>query len=207
MCLIIYAKSARPAERHLLNAFSHHPHGIGMAWKADGKLNFTKDLKLEEVISLNATMPPGYVIHFRKSSIGGVNKDLIHPFIVSNQSPLRQSGEAKALLFHNGHWPDWERVMLNHLNKSTLLPKGVWSDSRAIAILLAIHGPDILRLLPGRFVLAKEDQISLWGDWVEEKTKGGVCYFSNDTFRWSSNPIWSSYGKTSSDGLVLNESW
>lgn len=163
MCLIVWAESARPEPKYLMNAVKQHPHGVGVAWKEEGRLRFKKDFTHDEMLEFAATMPLGYIMHFRKASVGGLDANLIHPFIVSKTSPIMSEGDATALLFHNGHWPNWNNVILNHLTRHNILPKGVWSDTRAIAYLTAFHGVELLKMLPGKFIVATRKRISIWG--------------------------------------------
>lgn len=181
MCLIIYAKNGRPTEEALENGATNHPDGAGIAWREGDFVHFKKDVSTEEIKRMAAELPLGYVIHFRWASVGGKDKSLIHPFPVRRDVPLKQEGKTKRVLFHNGHWADWNTVLVNHLTSRIQLPKGKWSDTRAIAFLVSVHGNNILNLLSkaGRFIVMSSTRTVALGSFVEEN---GVFY-SNDSFK------------------------
>jgi hypothetical protein len=190
MCLIVFARDARPEPEHLENGASSNSHGTGIAWKENGYLRYEKGLDTKEVIKMSKALPLGFVIHFRIASAGGTDEKLIHPFPVRLDVPLKQKGKSNKLLFHNGHWSPWKEMLVNHLSPKIVLPDGVWSDTRAIALLTAIHGPAFLKVLTegkigygaGKFVLMTPAKTKIYGDWKEEK---GVFY-SNGSYDWGS---------------------
>lgn len=187
MCLIVYCKEARPKEEHLENGERSNSHGTGIAWKENGYLRYEKGLDIKETKKMAASLPLGFVIHFRIASVGGKEEQLIHPFPVRLDAPLQQRGKSNKLLFHNGHWSEWKTALLNHLSPKIVLPDGIWSDTRAIALLTAIHGKPFLKVIAndnhaGRFVLMTPAKTTLLGDWKEEE---GV-YYSNYSYNWGS---------------------
>lgn len=180
MCLIIYAKDARPKPEYIENGFSNHPDGTSIAWQEGDFIHYKKDITLEECKKMAAELPLGYVIHCRWASVGGKDKSLIHPFPVRKDVPLRVEGKTKRVLFHNGHWNDWSNVLVNHLTSRVLLPKGKWSDTRAISFLVSVHGNNVLNLLSkaGKFVVMSSARTSTFGTFILHE---GV-YYSNDSY-------------------------
>lgn len=181
MCLIIYAKDNRPKPEYIANGARSNSDGIGIAWRENDYLRYRKGLSVEETVELAATLPLDYTIHFRMASIGGKSERLIHPFPVRLDVPLKKEGKANKLLFHNGHWSDWEKVLLNNLSYRVSLPDGIWSDTRALALLTAIHGKGFLQLLGGynKFILMTPKSSSVIGDFTEDE---GVFY-SNQGYK------------------------
>jgi hypothetical protein len=198
MCLIIATKTGRPTEEYIRNGFANHPHGTGVAWHEGGEVHYKKNLTLEESIKLAAELPMGYVMHFRWASVGGPDKSLVHPFPIAKDVPLLEEGKAKSVLFQNGHWDQWNNVLVNHLSSRVTLPRGKWSDTRAIAFLVSVHGSGILKLIEsaGRFVVMVKDKNYGFGSFIEEN---GVAY-SNDTFRRVTRGCGTGITKTTTHG-------
>lgn len=185
MCLIIHAKENRPKPDYIANGARTNSDGIGIAWREEGYLRYRKGLSIDETVELAATLPLDYVIHFRMASIGGKSEKLIHPFPIRLDVPLKQQGKSNKLLFHNGHWADWEKTLLNNLSYRITLPDGIWSDTRALALLTALHGKGFLQLLGGdnRFILMTAKSTSAIGDFIEDD---GVFY-SNGGYKYGSS--------------------
>lgn len=183
MCLLICASKNRIPEASLRNGNSNHPHGIGVAWHIeDGTVEYKKNITIDEAIEFSKTLPLGHCFHFRYASVGGEDKNLVHPFPISKDVRLVQEGIDKAVLFHNGHFSDWNPLLINHLSTRLTLPKGKWSDTRAIAFLVSIHGTAILDLLgakAGKFIVMTELENFFFGNFEDVD---GVLY-SNDSYR------------------------
>lgn len=180
MCLIIASRTGRPKEEYIRNGFANHPDGTGIAWFEKDGVHYKKGLTVEETITMSKELPVGYVIHFRWASVGGKDKSLIHPFPISKDVILRPEGTAKSVLFHNGHWDSWNNVLVNHLSSRLVLPTGKWSDTRAIAFLVSIHGTPFLNLLDvGKFIVMANGKQYAFGDFQEED---GV-YYSNSSHK------------------------
>lgn len=181
MCLIIATRTGRPKEEYIRNGFSNHPDGTGIAWHENGEVHYKKNLTVDEAIKMAAELPVGYIIHFRWASVGGKDKSLIHPFPIRKDVPLAESGTAKSVLFHNGHWEQWNNVLVNHLSSRITLPRGKWSDTRAIAFLVSVHGQGILKLIEsaGKFIVMQNGKNYGFGHFEEEE---GVSY-SNSSYK------------------------
>lgn len=180
MCLLVVQKTGRLTEEQIRNAQSNHPDGAGCAWWESDGAHFKKGLTIDETIKLSKELPLGSCFHWRWSSVGGKGEELIHPFTISQDVPLKQEGVAKRLLFHNGHFGAWNQILINHLSNRAVLPRGNWSDTRAIAYLVHTHGAHILQLLDcGKFVVMENNQNLTYGDFIED---GGVL-FSNSSYK------------------------
>lgn len=101
------------------------------------------------------TLSGEIVIHFRWASVGEVTPELCHPFPVTSKATTRLSGQARAVLFHNGTWGQWRdtlRRMPRHRS-----PDGLLSDTRVAASVVDLCGMDLLEGLPGRWVVFDRD--------------------------------------------------
>jgi len=184
MCVIMMANKTRPTEEMLRKAWAANSHGGGIAWQQGGDTVWHKGIMDEDnFVKLCLEAPLPYVAHFRVASIGGVCKELTHPFIISKEAPLQLSGKGKvAVLFHNGHWSDWDDKALDAaINANVPVPDGPWSDTRAIAWLCSIYGFGFMELLTkqrGAIVTPKRMHLFTGPGW--EKINDVWC--SNDIF-------------------------
>ena len=190
MCLIIASPNGKkPAFDIFEDAASTNRDGIGLAWRVKDKVLFKKGITLDELQQLMDTeVNDQWVAHFRIATIGGKTSELTHPFVVSNDSPLKLEGEADSVLFQNGTFSSWDTELLRACaNRGIRIPDGDWSDARAIAVLVSIYGRNILRFCGGsRYLLlsngnkANPDLATpVWytGDWKIHAPSG--LHFSN----------------------------
>jgi hypothetical protein len=91
--------------------------------------------------------------------------------------PLDLEGVAPAVLFHNGHWNDWDKVIFNAgIRHRFPVPNGDWSDSRAMAWLAFYFSVNLLDIGLGksnRICVFSPDEMRLIGDWKEDE--GVMC--------------------------------
>ena len=82
---------------------------------------------------------------------------------------------------HNGHWTGWRDKALSSVPiKTKKIPKGDWSDSRAIAWLNLLYGNGFLTLLGERVATLNRKGITRYGSgWIEKR---GVWYSNNSGF-------------------------
>jgi hypothetical protein len=112
---------------------------------------------------------------------------------VRKDVPLKQRGRANKLLMHNGHWSQWKEALLNHLSPRITMPDGIWSDTRAIALITSLHGVAFLKKLnegssfAGKFALMTPGHTTLVGKFEEEDG----CYYSNSCYKYG----WGTYHK------------
>jgi hypothetical protein len=185
MCVIMIAGKVRPTEEMVRRAWDSNKDGFGIAYWDKGEVVWEKGvMEVEKAVELCEKTPLPYVAHWRVASIGGVKPSLTHPFEVSAKVNLALKGRTKVgVLFHNGHWAPWnEKVLDAAIYSNTKLPSGSdWSDSRGMAFLVHIYGPEVMNLLTtqkGVFVTPKMFDIFTGPGW--EKINEVWC--SNDYF-------------------------
>jgi hypothetical protein len=175
MCVIITSPDTktRPSLETLRLCEARNPHGSGVAFLQNGKAQFIKGLSADTIDELLAIIDGPAVVHFRIATVGGKVAELCHPFPISPSAPLKQYGQASAVLFHNGHWPDWSDAA------KLLKLDGPVSDTRVAAVAIHHQGrPFIKHLLKqsaGRFVIFSRKGVERFGNW--ENIDG--CHFSN----------------------------
>ena len=103
MCVIITSpdRSHRPTLAQLTLCEATNSHGSGLAWLSGKHAQYEKGLSVAEIHDFLRRLNGPAIVHFRIASVGGVNPDLCHPFPVTHRAPLRASGIARAVLFHN----------------------------------------------------------------------------------------------------------
>ena len=190
MCVIILAglDTELPVKRltpeMVSKAFSCNSEGAGIAYRDGGIVHWEKGLELGDIQRLCAEVPLPYVAHFRISTCGGKRADLCHPFPIDKEVPLFTSGTTKGyVLFHNGHWGDWKKEMYNGKFQ---VPKGKWSDSRAMALMAAYRGHGVLDLIDEKAVILGPEDYEVFGTgWIKVKDDAGVdIWCSNSNFNW-----------------------
>lgn len=149
MCIIIYSE-VKPELELLQDCEFSNPDGGGMAWRENGKVRFQKGIDSAAMMKIIEATEPPYALHFRISTVGGKPKTLTHPFPIGGN--LELAGSTDTVLFHNGHWRDWEDRLWQSLDKH-VLPDGTWSDSRAMAYLAQYYGLNWFNLIDDQKVL------------------------------------------------------
>jgi len=181
MCQIFVCTEDRPTLETMRDAEHLNSDGAGVAWEESGGIRWEKGLDMDGVHDLlfkqEISLP--YVVHFRSASQGGKDMLLTHPFPLNATAHTALSGkEKKGVLFHNGTWGMWDDKMLQYaLSHPGLIPDGPWSDSRALAFLIANKGPAILKFMTwgqGRIAIFKPKnesgrRINLHGDWTKKE--------------------------------------
>lgn len=169
MCVIALADDGKRIEASAIeDMFTANSHGAGIAWRdeVDGKkvVKFEKGLDLEGIQDLCATVPLPYCAHFRIATCGprdGICAPLNHPFPIEVTVPLMSAGHiAGDVLFHNGHWGNWESNVKDlAIRGAYKIPPGLWSDSRAMAYMAAHLGTGILSFIDQKAVVFGVDEI------------------------------------------------
>lgn len=190
MCVIFIADKVRPTPSMVERAFNANPDGGGAAWREDGEVKWKKDLSVEEMVEMSASLPSPYVLHFRIASVGGKRAVLTHPFPVSEEVSLALEGSTKGyVLFHNGHWSDWKKELKDAALKTGVkINVGKWSDSRAMAYLAHVYGIGIIELLENEKAVAFSPEDC-------EIFQGPGWKIVNDV--WCSNDFWINRGTSS----------
>ena len=191
MCVIAVVEDdkKRPSGREINAMWEANDHGGGVAWREKGKVFWKKGLTLPEMHQYLRELPVPFVSHFRISSIEKPpNKLLTHPFLVSKDTPLLLEGSTKGqVLFHNGHWGEWESQSKTWLAQSAgkiQPPLGKWSDSRAMAFWAAHFGLGIFEGKPWGI----DERVIILGPGPED-----LDYFGKD---------WKTY-----NGYVVSNEW
>lgn len=189
MCIIAIAAERKLSEKELENCFKNNSDGAGIAWATpEGKVHVEKGfMTIEELRTFYASddIPLPHVIHFRIATSGEVNREMTHPYEMTEKSELSISGNLDVpVLFHNGVIFDWKNLLVNMVTSKQIdaMPKGPMNDTRTAAIMASVPsiGDDILAVLSGKFVKVSPDGfITRWGDFEEVN---GV-YFSNDSYK------------------------
>ena len=201
MCVIINIENGEfPKYQTLKEAEILNSHGGSIAWLENGKINYQKGIKAKKVNELiEKRLKPNKVktaiIHFRIASVGNVNKDLCHPFPISNEvkTDLKIEDSKFDLLFHNGTISNWENMLIESLQKNFgKLPQGELSDSRAIAFLLNRHGTDIIKdSKHNKFSILTKKGIIKFGTWVKvDKNECSNDYFVKNDYEYNYLGFW-----------------
>jgi len=184
MCVILVCEDMAPCEEE-------NPQGAGIAWRERGLVCWEKGVAMttKDILARMKKIQLPYVIHYRISSVGGTCDELCHPFPYG-AADLRLSGASKkGVIFHNGTFHTWRRDLKDAaVYSNTPLPRGRWSDSRAMAFMAGIYGTGFMELVEEKVVaFTPEDGPVIFGTlqqgWTFKKLEGDLgIWFSND--RW-----------------------
>lgn len=173
-------KEHKPLSLEVLQACEKsNPAGGGIAYlTAPGQpqgVIFKKGIKADEIFEIQKNLKPPYQIHFRIPTIGGPDPALCHPFPISKKASVTLEGVAGVTLIHNGHWGNWRNTLLCLLQDK--LPGNPWSDTRAMAYLVAWYGQEILSIVDEKVCLLGANGVYRFfgSGWQEHEG----AYFSN----------------------------
>lgn len=189
MCVIMVVRSIRPTPEMVDAAWETNSQGGGVAWRENGEVHWKKGLSQQEMQDMCADLPLPYIAHFRIATNGGVTDRLCHPFEISPEARLDTEGHtAGRVLFHNGHWTDWKRTVMDFSSKRGDLPPGKWSDTRGIAYMAGICGLGVLDLIDEKVAVLGPNMLEVWGNWTLHES----MYVSNT--HWTHRVKKFSYG-------------
>lgn len=181
MCVIIVAEKRLPSKKNLMLCEEHNADGGGISWVEDGLVHWKKGINGNEMWNIMNSVKLPIVAHFRIGTIGGKHDLLTHPFPITKECSVALEGKAESVLFHNGHWHDWDRVCMQMvLLRKLYFPMGPWSDSRAIAWIVKNTNNSVLRLIGGKFAIHNTNNIYKYSSGWE--TVDDVLY-SNDLWQ------------------------
>jgi len=174
MCLIIASPTGDRIDPALIKEGARsNDDGIGFAWKQGSYVHWCKgfmdtDKAIEEIAKIPAGAP--HAVHLRSATHGGVRPELTHPFPVTDSVGLNLQGRASTLLMHNGVYTSWQSDLKAAILSSGLkCPPGPWSDTRAVAFLVNVHGHQILNIIgdSSRWLVftAAEEGMFMYGSW------------------------------------------
>jgi hypothetical protein len=178
------------------DAYNNNRDGGGMAWldQATKKIKWKKNLDRKEMIAKLAELPDKtpHVVHMRIATVGGVCPELTHPFPITAESSLDEEGEADSVLFHNGGVGHWKEYLFQaYMQTGIKVPNPPWSDTRAVAVLCHVYGPNVLSIIESgsRFLVFdartdKTERMRRWGTWFDINTLS----FSNRSTRAFEEP-------------------
>ena len=179
MCVILACDTVKPDLDTLKKCEEANKDGGGVAWldKASGLVHWKKGIKAEEIAETIQYVNPPLIVHFRFSTVGGAFPALCHPFPIDDRCSVELEGRTQRVLFHNGHWADWQEAMMTVvLASGKKLPGGAWSDSRALAYIVRHCGRTFLNLVnqTQKVAILSKDGIFLSGfPWTERE---GIMY-------------------------------
>lgn len=177
MCVILVSPHGETFDVEELRAAQYtNSDGVGVAWRLDsGLVAYRKFAQFEES---KWRQPRGAcIVHFRLATAGGNSVEMAHPFPVTRSAGVRRWGQAKRLLFHNGHIPGWEYDAKEVLPRKLRTTSGPWSDSRLLAYCAHRFGEKHLGTMAKdwhqRVAIFDNESIATYGDW-DETIKDGI---------------------------------
>lgn len=181
MCCIAACYLDRLTDQMIDDMCSLNADGFGMAWIENGKVRWQKGLDDIKAKLFARHLPLPYVAHARLATVGGEGKGLAHPFPIEKGSSTKLKGRANRVLFHNGHIGDWRAIVHASDGRHAPILGNKWSDSRAIAHVMATRGKRILRsLTANRFAILTPKGIERFGQgWARSDDKATV-WLSSD---------------------------
>ena len=185
MCVILIADDKRLTGRMIRRASIKNPDGLGMAWFDGKQSRYVKGISLKRAIKLSKEVPLPYVFHARYATEGGVDPALCHPFPITRRRSERTDGRCPRLLFHNGHWGEWESTLKRIESRwGVKFPAGPISDSKAMAFIVATVGEGVLDMQHGqKFAMFEGGEVHRYGTgWVQ--WRGYWC----SNLRWVPRP-------------------
>lgn len=179
MCVgIIVPKGAKwPNIETLIMAEEANSDGGSISWVEGGKVNWVKGITALEIEEIMQKVSPPGLVHFRIATNGGAIPELCHPFPITNEASTKEEGSANAVMIHNGHWGGWKKNLIHLMPNGKALPKGPWSDTRAMAFLASVYTLEFLELIEEKigYMNGKGVQAKLGNGWSEHEG----CYYSN----------------------------
>jgi hypothetical protein len=155
--------------------------GFGMAWIEGGKVRWQKGLDDVKAKLFARYLPLPYVAHARLATVGGNGNGLAHPFPIEKGSSVKLKGTAHRVLFHNGHVSDWRAIVHASDGRKGPILGNKWSDSRAIAHVVATRGKGLLRkLTDNRFAILTLEGIERFGQgWAKAEDEPTIWLSSS----------------------------
>lgn len=190
MCVIAYQPkdSKEITENRLLAMWLNNPDGAGIMYKDDkgnicfskGYMDFYDFYRDYLIIKRDYNFECG--IHFRVATSGGINKQMCHPFIITNsENKIKKTyGNSEICIMHNGIIPIYEREGLNDTCEyiiTRLYP--LYKNDKEF-----FENNKIVRRIEseinyGKLLIFAKDKTKMIGDWVLDDD----IYYSNMYFR------------------------
>lgn len=190
------------------NCWDNNDDGFGMAWfvrsdRDDNGLSVRVDKGQMDYVSAycryldnmgNINTQP-HICHFRLTSVGKTHPCLTHPFVVTSNAIVVENGNDcleyttdLPVLFHNGHYADWENLMIMSATEYGF-PAGMISDTKILCTTFGLavekFGNGILDKLlekvSGKFVSMVDGHVYMYGEFYESHDR--KVNFSNLSFK------------------------
>lgn len=197
MCIIAVCLKRKMTPGEVHECWKTNDDGAGIAWMENDKVRVKKGfMKEDDFKAFYQEFPENieHVAHFRTSTAHGVVPELTHPFVINTDSPnvIEYEGD-DSVLFHNGIWSDWEKQTFQFfLNNGVRVPDGVWSDSRALAVICNRLGTNVLALVSGKFAIVTKTGIFVRGDYEREE---GILFSNSGYKSWGRTYASDGYGE------------
>lgn len=194
MCIIAICENGTRLNRKMFDrCFDGNSDGAGFSCYTDGYVYYSKGYMTNKsawkAYKMFKEFP--HVAHFRLNSAGGVCKELTHPFLVEQDSPISMSGYTSSpVLFHNGTIMDWKQMLFSCALSIGRMPEGKMSDTRVSAMVAGRIGLESLEYMSGKFAVVHSDKIEKYGTWDEDE---GIFYSNMGYKRASYSNTFSSY--------------
>lgn len=188
MCVIaICPEGTSLNKEEFKKCFNSNDDGAGFAWSNGEKVMFHKGLMTADKAwkAYRKIYKFNHVAHFRLVSAGKECKELCHPFVISKDSPISLYGEADAVLFHNGTVYGWQSFITTMALIDNKYPEGEMSDSRAMAMIYARLGDNIIKNDTGKYVILDKDKVTTYGAFTEHEGR----QFSNMLWNMSARAM------------------
>jgi hypothetical protein len=184
MCCIAACYLDRLTDELIDDMTATNQDGFGMAWIEKGKVRWQKGLDDITAKLFARHLPLPYVAHARLATVGGNGNGLAHPFPIEKGSSIKLKGSANRVLFHNGHVSDWRAIVHASDGRRGPILGNKWSDSRALAHVVATRGKGLLRkLADNRFAILNKDGIERFGKGWSQPDGEPTIWLSSDIGR------------------------
>jgi len=195
MCVIIAMEEKVPSLEIMELCEKKNSHGGGISWIDNGKVHWKKGIKAKEIHEIAIEFGPPCIAHFRISTVGGTPKTLCHPFPIVKTSDDFLEGSGDSVLFHNGHWTDWQKFCMNLVvNKNAVFGEGDWSDSKALAWVTAHSNHSFMHFLERQRVAIQTPKARIYyGSW-EKKDDVWYSNLNWDTPKHDLSKYWKEQG-------------
>lgn len=197
MCVLYFAphEDKRPPLKELIAGEDCNGDGGGLAYFNEDNLPaWKKGLTAKEIWEELKLIKGPVMIHFRLAS-GGMGKtipELSHPFPIEQNARVDLEGVSQnGLLFQNGTWHSWKSkgildALQSGAGKVRLPDRAPWSDTRALAWLASVYGPEWLDFADHSsklgVVLANPKRMYIIGEsWTHVEEKDGDWWQSSST--------------------------
>lgn len=190
MCVIAFTDTRAMTRKEFDNCWESNPDGFGMAWRETRKgitlIKVKKGImrRNEAWEEYRKVKDERVTMHFRIKTAGEICPELTHPFMITKKSPIQlEYSGVTDVLFHNGMIYAWQDTLLKYMLNSYNKISGHMSDSRWIAIQMALEkdaksGREFLEKQTGKYVVVTKNSVYLFGEYIEKK---GIFY-SNSSY-------------------------